>query len=319
MDILTTLTFNSIGFVKFVLRTSKGSRAKDSVITHVVDVPIVPGNEGDVLTDICMNKMNNGTSAFLTVVPFSSTTGPTNVLNDADYDVLLPLASVHKGLKKVTMAKGFFFFKFSSIEGVDLVLRDGPWMIRGIPIFLNKWSPSMSLRRFVSCSSLGEISQCHVGFLYIRWIKLDRHENCDKMVMIVPDLKGKGYTKETIHVEYECRLLVLSNGFVEMGTCNRLNPKGKHFKTNPSISKKNVSTSGNGTFSLSNLFEVLNVDNPVIEKVETGNMASTSGVQEEEQSDQGSKDEVESVDNEMTSYLYLKPSRVGYGTKSLLE
>ncbi|GKC89847.1 primary amine oxidase-like protein [Tanacetum coccineum] len=52
------------------------------------------------------------------------------VSNDADYDVWLPLDSVHK---------------FSSTEGIDSVLRDGPWMIRGIPIFLNKWSPSVSL------------------------------------------------------------------------------------------------------------------------------------------------------------------------------
>ncbi|GKC29268.1 zinc knuckle CX2CX4HX4C containing protein, partial [Tanacetum coccineum] len=34
---------------------------------------------------------------------------------------------------------------FSSSEGVDSVLRDGPWMIREIPIFLNKWSPTVSL------------------------------------------------------------------------------------------------------------------------------------------------------------------------------
>ncbi|GJW80065.1 RNA-directed DNA polymerase, eukaryota, reverse transcriptase zinc-binding domain protein [Tanacetum coccineum] len=49
------------------------------------------------------------------------------------------------GLEKVTLVKGFFFFNFSSIEGVDLVFRDGSWMIRGILIFLNKWSPSASL------------------------------------------------------------------------------------------------------------------------------------------------------------------------------
>ncbi|GKA08421.1 zinc knuckle CX2CX4HX4C containing protein [Tanacetum coccineum] len=49
------------------------------------------------------------------------------------------------GLEKVTLVKGFLFFKFSSNEGVDSVLRDGPWMIRGVPIFLNKWSPSLSL------------------------------------------------------------------------------------------------------------------------------------------------------------------------------
>ncbi|GKE06771.1 hypothetical protein Tco_1398789, partial [Tanacetum coccineum] len=74
-------------------------------------------------------------------------------------------------------------------------------------------------------------------------------------------------------------------------------------------------------FFLSNSFEALNVD-PVIEEVETGNKASTSGVQEEEKVDysdaQGSEDEVESVDNEMASYLASKSYEVGYGT-SLLE
>ncbi|GJW45516.1 ribonuclease H-like domain-containing protein [Tanacetum coccineum] len=55
----------------------------------------------------------------------------------ADYYVWLPLALVHE---------------FSSKEGVDFVLQDGPWMIRGIPIFLNKWSPSVSLlKEELSC------------------------------------------------------------------------------------------------------------------------------------------------------------------------
>ncbi|GJU96854.1 primary amine oxidase-like protein [Tanacetum coccineum] len=53
-----------------------------------------------------------------------------NVPNGADYDVWLHVASVHE---------------FASIEGVDYVLRNGPWMIRRIPIFLNKWSPFVSL------------------------------------------------------------------------------------------------------------------------------------------------------------------------------
>ncbi|GKE60788.1 primary amine oxidase-like protein [Tanacetum coccineum] len=53
-----------------------------------------------------------------------------NVSNDADYDVWLLLASV---------------YEFSSVEGVDSVLCDGPWMIHEILIFLNNWSPSVSL------------------------------------------------------------------------------------------------------------------------------------------------------------------------------
>ncbi|GJY65232.1 hypothetical protein Tco_0467470 [Tanacetum coccineum] len=46
-------------------------------------------------------------------------------------------------------------------------------------------------------------------------------------------------------------------------------------------SMTNALTSGNGTFSLSNSFEALNVDDPANEKVESGNKVSTSSVQEE--------------------------------------
>ncbi|GKG46990.1 hypothetical protein Tco_0504187, partial [Tanacetum coccineum] len=71
-------------------------------------------------------------------------------------------------------------------------------------------------------------------------------------------------------------------------TDNSISPKAKQssegasLKTTPSVGKKNVSTPGN-VFSLSNSFEALNVENPVIEEVETGNKASTSSVQEEGQ------------------------------------
>nr|GEV90504.1 hypothetical protein [Tanacetum cinerariifolium] len=92
-------------------------------------------------------------------------------------------------------------------------------------------------------------------------------------------------------------------------------------KMTPSAGKKNVSrtdnslkktcktkssTSGNRTFSVSNSFEVLNVDNLGIEQVDSGNKASMSGVQEE--GDHDSEDKVKLVDNEMESYLALEPS-----------
>ncbi|GJW75602.1 zinc knuckle CX2CX4HX4C containing protein [Tanacetum coccineum] len=99
-----------------------------------------------------------------------------NVPNGTNYDVWLPLNSVYEvndrmknslyeyfigkrlaflivewcvrnnwekyGLEKVTPVKGFFFFKLAYIEGVESVLYNCPWMIRGIPILLNKWSSS---------------------------------------------------------------------------------------------------------------------------------------------------------------------------------
>ncbi|XP_022014978.1 uncharacterized protein LOC110914498 [Helianthus annuus] len=44
-------------------------------------------------------------------------------------------------------AEGFFFFKFDSKEGMMKVLEGGPWLIRKIPLFLNVWSPSVSLKK----------------------------------------------------------------------------------------------------------------------------------------------------------------------------
>ncbi|GJU67077.1 zinc knuckle CX2CX4HX4C containing protein [Tanacetum coccineum] len=103
----------------------------------------------------------------------------TNVQNGSNYDVWLPLDSVHEvndrmknslyeyfigkrlaflvvewcvrnkwekyGLEKVKLVKGFFFSKLAYIEGGEYVLYNCLWMIRGIPILLNKWSSSVSL------------------------------------------------------------------------------------------------------------------------------------------------------------------------------
>nr|GEZ13878.1 hypothetical protein [Tanacetum cinerariifolium] len=41
--------------------------------------------------------------------------------------------------------KGFFFFKFASIEGKNEVLENGPWFIRFAPIILKKWKPNANL------------------------------------------------------------------------------------------------------------------------------------------------------------------------------
>ncbi|XP_071718721.1 uncharacterized protein [Rutidosis leptorrhynchoides] len=52
------------------------------------------------------------------------------------------------GLEKVMMnSKGFYFFKFDSNAGMLKVLENGPWMIRGIPIILNKWSTEIFLTK----------------------------------------------------------------------------------------------------------------------------------------------------------------------------
>ncbi|GKB35771.1 hypothetical protein Tco_0880713 [Tanacetum coccineum] len=97
--------------------------------------------------------------------------------------------------------------------------------------------------------------------------------------------------------------------------------EGASLKTTPSVGKKNVSTSGNGTFSLSNSFVALNDENLIIEEGKCVLVDDNGKPLEkvEYSGDNGSEDEVEYVHNEMASYLTSKSSGVGYGTKSLLE
>ncbi|GJV01912.1 hypothetical protein Tco_1335481 [Tanacetum coccineum] len=56
---------------------------------------------------------------------------------------------------------GFHFFKFASSSGVEKVIEQGPWMIRGTPIILTKWSPSLTI-------SKDEVTRVPV------WVKLHR-------------------------------------------------------------------------------------------------------------------------------------------------
>ncbi|GJV50422.1 nucleic acid-binding, OB-fold protein [Tanacetum coccineum] len=271
------------------------------------------------------------------------------------------------GLEKVTLVKVFFFFKFSSTEGVDSVLRDGPWMIRGVPLFLNKWSPSVSLlKEELSCVPVWV--KFH-DVLLVTYTSDGLSLITMKIVMVVPNLEGPGYSKETIHVEYEwepprCNTCLIfghsivdcpkaqkrvvnrvdkgkgrsfgadNEGFVEVkkkksGGNNEGNNGKKNVSTSSNSSKManmtDASTSGNGTVSLSNSFEVLNVDDPANVKVESSNKASTSSVQEEGQSATplvekiNIEDEDESVDNDMANFVASKLSGVGYGTKSSME
>nr|GEZ26598.1 hypothetical protein [Tanacetum cinerariifolium] len=98
-----------------------------------------------------------------------------NAPNDVDYDVWLTLASVNEvndrmknshygyfigkkacifrygmvcakqweiyGFKKVTMVKGFLFFKFSSIQGVDFVLHEGNGYMKEKICIKYEWKP----------------------------------------------------------------------------------------------------------------------------------------------------------------------------------
>ncbi|GKB71650.1 hypothetical protein Tco_0933062 [Tanacetum coccineum] len=230
-----------------------------------------------------------------------------NVPNDADYDVWLPLDSVHKvndrmknslyvyfigkrlafpvvewfvrnnwetyGLKKVTLVKGFFFFKFSSTKGVDLVLRDGAYTSDGLSLVATKIGTPMVL-------------------------------DSDNLFMVVPNLEGTGYIKEIIRVVCEWKPPRYSTYLIFVHSLDDC-PKAPKRVVNK-MDKSKGGSSRQMTKLLEGECVLVDDDDKPLKKVDC------LGYQD-------SEDEIESVDNKMASYMASKPPVVGYGTKSLLE
>ncbi|GJY28796.1 ATPase, F1/V1/A1 complex, alpha/beta subunit [Tanacetum coccineum] len=117
------------------------------------------------------------------------------------------------GLVRVIMnSRGFFFFKFASIEGMNGVLENGPLFIRSASIILKKWIPNGNLVKEV----LNPVS-IWVKFHYIPImafigrmdyaralidIRVDR-ELKEDMVIVIPNVKDDAEVLHTVRVEYE--------------------------------------------------------------------------------------------------------------------
>nr|GEU80809.1 zinc knuckle CX2CX4HX4C [Tanacetum cinerariifolium] len=137
--------------------------------------------------------------------------------------------------------QGFFFFKFNLHAGLEAVLEGGPWLIRKSPIILKKWSmDTRLLKEELTCIpiwvklhdvpiqvfeedgisliatfigkpvmlNLYTSSMCNDswGRSSFAWclIKVNLEADLVDVVTIgIPSLTGDGFTKETIHVEYE--------------------------------------------------------------------------------------------------------------------
>ncbi|GKA76146.1 hypothetical protein Tco_0782524, partial [Tanacetum coccineum] len=243
------------------------------------------------------------------------------------------------------------YYDFASIEGVESVLRNGPWMIFcvkfhdiplvaytsnvlslmatkiGTPMMFDSYSNSMCLESWGWSSYariLVEINACN--------------NFSDHLVMAISNLEGNGYTKEIISSPTRV---------VNQKDKDKSQTLGADDEGFIEVKKKKIGC---------NSFETLNDENPIIEEVATGSKDTTSGTQEERQSSTlmvdkihviekrilegklmfvdddrkplekidypdnlGSDDEVEPVENKIASFLASKSMAVGYGPKSLLE
>ncbi|GJT10917.1 hypothetical protein Tco_0857959 [Tanacetum coccineum] len=145
------------------------------------------GSSIDLLTTIARHHTANPVHS---CIPSVINTGPmssakanlqileSNVLNDADYDVWLPLALIHKLSDRMKNSiYGYFIDKRLALPVVE-------WFVQ------NNWE-KYGLKKGQSsyATILIESNACS--------------DFSDNLVMVVPNLKGTGYTKETIRIEYE--------------------------------------------------------------------------------------------------------------------
>ncbi|GJT72152.1 zinc knuckle CX2CX4HX4C containing protein [Tanacetum coccineum] len=178
-----------------------------------------------------------------------------------------------KVVERIMMnSKGFFFFQFKTLKGLEDFIENGPWMIRNSPIILKKWSMNTRL-----CKK--ELTRIPV------WVKIhdvpiqgrSSFARClieinagddlkDSLTLGVPLIEGLGYTIETITIEYEwkpprCDLCKIFGHVHDhcpkkvsspptIVTSNVVTPTGK--KTNDGFQTANTSAPNKGAINVGN-------------------------------------------------------------------
>nr|GEW11486.1 hypothetical protein [Tanacetum cinerariifolium] len=85
-----------------------------------------------------------------------------------------------------SLSTRLFSFQFSSIEGLNAMLENGPWFIRNNSLILKKWHPDDGLSAIAT--KLGDV------------------ELRDNIVAVMPKITEEGYYTCNIRVEYEWKL-----------------------------------------------------------------------------------------------------------------
>ncbi|GJV18295.1 hypothetical protein Tco_1367315 [Tanacetum coccineum] len=136
---------------------------------------------------------------------------------------------------------GVFYFKFTSITGMEQVMEKCPWMIRNQPLILTKWEPNLTLSKdavknvpiWVKIHKIPVVAYYEDGLSLIasqigKPIMLDAFTSAmcadpwgrmgfaralievsaekalkQEVVMAVPNVDGEGHTKEQMPLEFE--------------------------------------------------------------------------------------------------------------------
>nr|GEU29256.1 hypothetical protein [Tanacetum cinerariifolium] len=145
------------------------------------------------------------------------------------------------GLDRVMNKNGFFYFQFSTRDGMEKVIENGPWLIRSVPLILNVWTPNAQVKKddikvvpvWVKLRHVPVLAYSKIGLSLIttqlgRPIMLDSYtcnmcinprgksdydraliqvsidvELTKSVVVAIPFLDNTGLSLETVDVEYE--------------------------------------------------------------------------------------------------------------------
>nr|GEW13022.1 hypothetical protein [Tanacetum cinerariifolium] len=116
------------------------------------------------------------------------------------------------GLDRVRNKNGFFYFQFSTHDGMEKVIENGPWLIWSVPLILNVWTPNAQVKKddikavpvWVKLRHVPVVSYSEIGLSLIttqlgRPIMLDSYT----FVVAIPFLDNIGHSLETVDVQYE--------------------------------------------------------------------------------------------------------------------
>ncbi|GKB99261.1 hypothetical protein Tco_0985398 [Tanacetum coccineum] len=244
-----------------------------------------------------------------------------NVPNDADYDVWLPLASVHKVNDRMKNSLyGYFIVKrlaFLVVECDNLVMAvpnlDGHGYTKKTIRKEYEWKPPRCSTCLIFLHSVDDCQKAHKQVVNMVDKGMGGSSGADDNGFIkVKKKKSSGINGGTKQFKPV---------LVKPKTQYRLKvnqpTEGVSSKTTHLVGKKNVSTSGNSSKTTSKT--------NVAKSVDSGNKASTSDDDNnplkivDYSGDHDSEDEVVPVYNKMASFQASQSLGVGYGTNSLLE
>ncbi|GJS46081.1 hypothetical protein Tco_0596202 [Tanacetum coccineum] len=112
-----------------------------------------------------------------------------------------------------------YYFKFTSMTGLEHVLEKGPWLIRNQPLILTKWSP-----KTLSKDKVTKVPVWVKGRLGFARALIEVTAKKDDVTMAVPVVDGEGHAMAKMEIEYEWKPPRCSESFV-FGHANEQCPK----------------------------------------------------------------------------------------------